>query len=75
MFIDSRTMKTLTAILFIAILVPLSAFAVNAGDVAPEFSLHDVNGSILTLNSFKGTVVFLLSGPPGARPAKRNCRT
>jgi cytochrome c biogenesis protein CcmG, thiol:disulfide interchange protein DsbE len=60
MFIDSRTMKTLIAILFIAaILVPLSAFAVNAGDVAPEFSLHDVNGSIVTLNSFKGMVVFL----------------
>jgi len=53
-------MKTLIAILFIAAtLVPLSAFAVNAGDVAPEFSLHDVNGSIVTLNSFKGMVVFL----------------
>jgi peroxiredoxin len=53
-------MKTLIAILFIAaILVPLSAFAVNAGDAAPGFSLHDVNGSIVTLNSFKGMVVFL----------------
>lgn len=53
-------MKTLLAILFIAaILAPLPAFAVNAGDVAPGFSLHDVNGSIVTLNSFKGKVVFL----------------
>ncbi len=60
MFIDSRTMKTLIAMLFIAaILLPLPAFAVNAGDVAPEFSLHDVNGTIVTLNSFKGMVVFL----------------
>lgn len=53
-------MKTLIAMLFIAaILLPLPAFAVNAGDVAPEFSLHDVNGTIVTLNSFKGMVVFL----------------
>lgn len=53
-------MKTLMAILFIAaILVPLPAFAVNAGDVAPGFSLHDVNGSIVALNSFKGMVVYL----------------
>jgi len=60
MFIDSRTLKTLIAILFIAaILVPLPAFAVNAGDAAPEFSLHDMNGSIVTLNSFKGMVVYL----------------
>jgi peroxiredoxin len=60
MFIDRRTMKTLIAKLFIAaILVPLPAFAVTARDVAPEFSLHDVNGSIVTFNSFKGMVVYL----------------
>jgi peroxiredoxin len=60
MFIDSGTMKTLIAILCIAaILVPLPVFAVNVGDVAPEFSLHDVNGNIVTLNSFKGMVVFI----------------
>jgi peroxiredoxin len=60
MFIDSRTMKTLIAILFIAaILVPLPAFAVNAGDVAPGFSLKDVNGNEVTLSSMKGKVVFL----------------
>jgi len=53
-------MKTLIAILFIAaILVPLPAFAVNAGEVAPGFSLKDVNGNAVTLNSLKGKVVFL----------------
>jgi len=53
-------MKSLIVILFIAaILVPLTAFAVNAGDVSPVFSLHDVNGSVVTLNNFKGMVVFL----------------
>ena len=60
MSIESKTMKTLIAILFIAtILVPIPAFAINAGDVAPGFSLKDVNGNTVTLNSFKGMVVFL----------------
>jgi len=53
-------MKTLIAILFIAaILDPMHAFAINAGDAAPGFSLKDVNGNTVTLNSFKGMVVFL----------------
>jgi peroxiredoxin len=53
-------MKTLIAILFItAIVAPLPAFAVNAGDAAPGFSLKDVNGNTLTLKSLKGKVVFL----------------
>ncbi len=57
---DRMTMKTLITVLIIAaILVPLPAFAVNAGDTAPGFSLKDVNGNIVTLNSFKGKVVFL----------------
>ena len=56
----ARIMKTLFAMLFIAaILVPLPAFAVNAGEVAPGFSLKDVNGNEVTLNSLKGTVVYL----------------
>ena len=59
-YFDTRIMKTLIAMLFIAaILVPLPAFAVNAGEVAPGFSLKDVNGNEVTLNSLKGTVVFL----------------
>ena len=46
--------------LFIAaILVPLPAFAVNAGEVAPGFSLKDVNGNEVNLNSLKGKVVYL----------------
>ena len=53
-------MKTLIAILFLdEILVPLPAFAVNTGDVAPGFSLKNVNGNTVTLNSLKGMVVFL----------------
>jgi cytochrome c biogenesis protein CcmG, thiol:disulfide interchange protein DsbE len=52
-------MKTLIAMLFIAaILVPQPAFAVNAGEAAPEFSLKDVNGHEVTLNSLKGKVVY-----------------
>lgn len=57
---DRRTIKILIAILFIAAtLLPLTAFAVNAGEVAPGFSLKDVNGNEVTLNSLKGKVVFL----------------
>jgi peroxiredoxin len=55
-----RTMKTLIAMLFLAsIVVPLPAFAADAGDIAPDFRLHGVNGSIVTLDSFKGMVVYL----------------
>jgi peroxiredoxin len=53
-------MKTLVAMVFFtAMLVPMTVFAVNAGDAAPGFSLKDVNGSTVTLASFKGRVVFL----------------
>jgi len=53
-------MKTLVAILFIAaLLVPVPAFALNAGDVAPGFSLKDVNGNTVSFNILKGKVVFL----------------
>jgi len=53
-------MKTLIAILFIAVLLaPVTVFAMNVGDSAPGFSLKDVYGNIVTLNSYKGRVVFL----------------
>jgi peroxiredoxin len=57
---NKRTMKSLISLLFIAaILAPLPAFAVNAGDAAPGFSLKDMNGNTVTLTSLKGKVVFL----------------
>ena len=53
-------MKSLISILFFAaILVPLPVFAINAGDAAPGFSLKDVSGSTVTLDSLQGKVVFL----------------
>ena len=46
--------------LFIAtILIPISAFAINAGDAAPGFSLKDVNDNTVTLNTLKGMVVLI----------------
>lgn len=53
-------MKLLIAMLFIsAILAPTPAFAINAGDAAPAFSLKDVNGNTVTLDSLKGKVILL----------------
>ena len=38
---------------------PLTALAANAGTAAPSFNLEDLNGSSVTLEQFKGKVVFL----------------
>jgi peroxiredoxin len=52
-----RTMRAF--VLTISILLPSSTYAGNAAEVAPGFSLFDTNGNNVTLDSYKGKVVFL----------------
>ena len=54
-------MKTVIVALFIFcfIISPFAAYACAVGDNAPSFALKDLNGNTVTLDSFKGKVVFL----------------
>jgi peroxiredoxin len=54
-------MKTVIAALFSFCLIisPFSVYSGCVGDIAPSFTLKDLNGNTVTLDSFKGKVVFL----------------
>lgn len=52
-----RTIITLS--FFMLLLAPVSVFAGKPGDAAPAFTLADVNGNTVTLESLKGKVVLL----------------
>lgn len=54
-------LKTIIAALFIFCLIisPFSAYSGCVGDIAPSFTLKDLNGNTVTMDSFKGKVVFL----------------
>ena len=45
---------------------------VNSGDIAPNFSLEDINGSILSLDQFKGKTVLLDFGAAWCVPCVKN---
>lgn len=46
-------------ILLVVFLYPLYSHSAGIGDAAPAFSLKDINGNTVTLESLKGKVVFL----------------
>lgn len=54
-------MKTIIIALFSFCLImsPLSVYSGCVGDIAPSFTLKDLNGNTVTMDSFKGKVVFL----------------
>jgi peroxiredoxin len=57
---NESEMKTLlmTACIM-AILAPGLTYAIQAGDTAPDFSLNDQQGKLVTLDGMKGKIVFL----------------
>jgi peroxiredoxin len=64
-------MKTIiTLSFFMLLLVPLSVFAGKPGDTAPVFTLADVHGNMVTLDSLKGKVVLLNFWAPWCRSCK-----
>ena len=55
-----RILRTMRAfVLTISILLPSITYAGNAAELAPGFSLFDTDGNNVTLDSYKGNVVFL----------------
>ncbi len=52
-------MKVLITTLLLAMLLPAFAYAGQVGSIAPEFSLPDLTGKSVSLQQFKGKVVFL----------------
>ena len=52
------------------LLAPVSVFAGKPGDAAPAFTLADVHGNTVTLDSLKGKVVLLNFWAPWCRSCK-----
>jgi peroxiredoxin len=64
-------MKTiLTVSFFVLLLAPVSVSAGKLGDTAPAFTLADVHGNTVTLDSLKGKVVFLNFWAPWCQSCK-----
>lgn len=56
----NRTMKT-TLTLFVALALAASAFAVEIGKPAPDFTGTDINGKTVKLSDYKGKIVVVES--------------
>jgi peroxiredoxin len=50
----------------------IESHVVNSGDVAPSFSLEDIDGNVLSLNQFKGKTVLLDFGAAWCVPCVKN---
>lgn len=62
--------RTLAFTLIMLFIISFSAYAVQIGAPAPGFSLVDLNGTIVTLEQFKGKVVFLNFWAPWCVPCR-----
>lgn len=63
-------MKITSTLFLFLLLFPLAANSAQVGKPAPAFSLKDLKGNIVTLESFKGKVVFLDFWTPWCIPCK-----
>jgi len=54
-----QSMKIIIIALLLALTLPVFVNASQVGTSAPDFSLVDVNGKVVTLKQFRGKVVFL----------------
>ena len=64
-------MKTMITISFLMLLLaPVSVSAGKPGDTAPAFTLADMHGNTITLDSLKGKVVFLNFWAPWCQSCK-----
>ncbi len=57
--IDSRILKIASVILFVFLLNSFPAMDVKAQGPAPDFTLPDLSGNMVSLKDFRGNVVFL----------------
>jgi peroxiredoxin len=63
-------MKIISTLFLFLLLFPLAADSAQVGQPAPAISLKDMKGNIVTLESFKGKVVFLDFWAPWCIPCK-----
>lgn len=62
--------KTIIVIFSLLILFPVVSYPGQIGSAAPAFRLPNVNGNTVTLDQFKGTVVFLDFWAPWCIPCR-----
>jgi peroxiredoxin len=63
-------MKIISTLFLFLLLSPLAADSAQVGQPAPAFSLKDMTGNIVSLESFKGKVVFLDFWAPWCIPCR-----
>jgi peroxiredoxin len=59
------------SVLILIFFVPLHSYSGQIGTVAPAFNVVDLNGRTISLEQFKGKVVFLDFWAPWCRPCKQ----
>ena len=62
--------KNIITVLVLLFVVPLPGYSGQIGTMAPAFSLVDLNGKVITLEQFKGKVVFLDFWAPWCIPCR-----
>lgn len=62
--------RSIVAVLVFILIVPAYVYAGQVGAKAPSFSLPDLHGKTISLEDFKGKVVFLDFWAPWCRPCR-----